>query len=63
MLEKVVKEDPKNRFSLLYKLLPIPGSSSGSDVWWIRANQGHSLVRWPALHVSMFSEAFCLKAC
>lgn len=39
-LQEIVSKDQKQRFHLL----PEPRSSgSPSDIWWIRANQGHSL--------------------
>ncbi|KAJ7483309.1 KptA family-domain-containing protein [Mycena latifolia] len=37
-LESVVKNDPKQRYHLLYE--PRPDSTRS---WWIRANQGHSM--------------------
>ncbi|KAF9219719.1 hypothetical protein BS17DRAFT_769789 [Gyrodon lividus] len=40
-LQDVVKRDQKSRYHLL--LEPQTLESSGSDVWWIRANQGHSM--------------------
>jgi RNA:NAD 2'-phosphotransferase (TPT1/KptA family) len=37
-IEHVVKENDKQRFSLLERK-----STDGKSTWWIRANQGHSL--------------------
>ncbi|OBZ73607.1 putative tRNA 2'-phosphotransferase [Grifola frondosa] len=40
-LQELVKKDNKNRFNLLFE--PDKNSSSTKEVWWIRANQGHSM--------------------
>ncbi|KIJ65199.1 hypothetical protein HYDPIDRAFT_111098 [Hydnomerulius pinastri MD-312] len=40
-LQEIVKRDQKSRYNLLFE--PQTSESSGSDVWWIRANQGHSM--------------------
>jgi 2'-phosphotransferase len=39
-LQDIVRLDQKQRFHLL---LEPRSSDSPSDIWWIRANQGHSL--------------------
>ncbi|KAF8238179.1 hypothetical protein L208DRAFT_1243941 [Tricholoma matsutake] len=49
MLQKVIREDRKKRFKLMYKLLLAPGSLSRTEMWWVRANQEHA-VRCLALH-------------
>jgi 2'-phosphotransferase len=42
MIELVVRENDKQRFTLLKKI------ENGKPVWWIRANQGHTIeVRVP----------------
>jgi 2'-phosphotransferase len=61
MLEKVVKEDSKQRYHMLYKSLPVLGSSARVNDWWIRANQGHSLVRYLTSHISAFSDPLLYK--
>jgi len=38
-LERVVKENEKKRYTLLCE----PDGSTPDGVWWIRANQGHSI--------------------
>ena len=38
-LERLVQSDAKNRYNLLFET----PSDSSEGVWWIRANQGHSL--------------------
>ncbi|KAL1940770.1 hypothetical protein VTO73DRAFT_7811 [Trametes versicolor] len=38
-LQEIVKNDSKSRYSLILEADP----SSGEEVWWIRANQGHSI--------------------
>ncbi|RDB15959.1 tRNA 2'-phosphotransferase 1 [Hypsizygus marmoreus] len=45
MLENVVKTDSKKRFTLMFEphAQEVPGSSSEPNIWWIRANQGHTL--------------------
>ncbi|GJE91295.1 RNA 2'-phosphotransferase [Phanerochaete sordida] len=40
-LEDIVQKDAKGRFSLIQE--PDPKSNSDEPVWWIRANQGHSM--------------------
>ncbi|KAG9309892.1 KptA family-domain-containing protein, partial [Chiua virens] len=40
-LQQIVKRDQKSRYHLLFE--PQTSESSGTDVWWIRANQGHSM--------------------
>ncbi|EGN95113.1 hypothetical protein SERLA73DRAFT_143184 [Serpula lacrymans var. lacrymans S7.3] len=42
MLEDIVRQDRKQRYNLLCEAGSLE-ASSGSDVWWIRANQGHSI--------------------
>jgi len=37
MLEKVVRNDKKNRYKMIQEI------SENGPVWWIRANQGHSM--------------------
>ena len=37
-IKLVVKDNDKQRFALLEKK-----SESGDSIWWIKANQGHSL--------------------
>lgn len=39
MLEEIVKNDSKSRFRLTSET----DAASGLEVWWIRANQGHSM--------------------
>lgn len=41
-LQEIVNRDQKNRYHLLFEPCPSPGPNT-SDVWWIRANQGHSI--------------------
>lgn len=41
-LQEIVNRDQKNRYHLLFEPCPTPSTNS-SDVWWIRANQGHSI--------------------
>ncbi|KAF8074531.1 KptA family-domain-containing protein [Lyophyllum atratum] len=43
MMEKIVANDSKNRFHLFHEPRAPQGSSSHPNVWWIRANQGHTL--------------------
>ncbi|KAI0832015.1 KptA family-domain-containing protein [Trametes gibbosa] len=38
-LQEIVKSDAKGRYSLLLETDP----NGGDEVWWIRANQGHSM--------------------
>ncbi|PCH44454.1 hypothetical protein WOLCODRAFT_76684 [Wolfiporia cocos MD-104 SS10] len=40
-LEKIVKSDAKTRYHLLFE--PDKESTSSEEIWWIRANQGHSI--------------------
>jgi len=40
-LQDIVKRDQKSRYHLLFE--PQTSGSTGADVWWIRANQGHSM--------------------
>jgi len=40
-LQDIVKRDQKSRYHLLFE--PQTSGSAGADVWWIRANQGHSM--------------------
>jgi len=40
-LQDIVKCDQKSRYHLLFE--PQTSESAGADVWWIRANQGHSM--------------------
>jgi RNA:NAD 2'-phosphotransferase (TPT1/KptA family) len=45
-LEKIVRDDNKGRYTLRFE--PIPpnfreGEAIDGSVWWIRANQGHSM--------------------
>ncbi|KAF8836951.1 hypothetical protein BDN67DRAFT_910139 [Paxillus ammoniavirescens] len=40
-IQDIVKRDQKSRYHLL--LEPQTPEASGTDVWWIRANQGHSV--------------------
>ncbi|KAF8552874.1 hypothetical protein OG21DRAFT_1415320 [Imleria badia] len=40
-LQDIVKRDQKSRYHLLFE--PQTSESAGTDVWWIRANQGHSM--------------------
>jgi 2'-phosphotransferase len=40
-IEKVVKENDKQRFSLMSEV--DPKHPTKPNVWWIRANQGHSM--------------------
>jgi RNA:NAD 2'-phosphotransferase (TPT1/KptA family) len=37
MLEKIVRNDNKNRYKMVQEY------SENGLVWWIRANQGHSI--------------------
>ncbi|THH29526.1 hypothetical protein EUX98_g4670 [Antrodiella citrinella] len=39
LIERIVANDSKTRFNLISE----PEPASGAPVWWIRANQGHSL--------------------
>ncbi|KZT09829.1 uncharacterized protein LAESUDRAFT_721983 [Laetiporus sulphureus 93-53] len=41
MLQEIVKNDNKNRYNLLSE--PDRSSDSPEGIWWIRANQGHSI--------------------
>ena len=38
-LERVVAKDSKKRYTLMYG----PETSGAESIWWIRANQGHSI--------------------
>ena len=38
-LQEIVKNDQKGRYSLILEA----DVKSGDEVWWIRANQGHSM--------------------
>ncbi|KAF8586370.1 hypothetical protein K439DRAFT_1341045 [Ramaria rubella] len=38
-LERIVQDDVKKRYNLLYE----PGAEGMDGLWWIRANQGHSI--------------------
>ena len=40
MLERIVQEDAKMRYHLL---LEPDQTGTSSDIWWIRANQGHTM--------------------
>lgn len=60
MLQKVIREDRKKRFKLMYKLLLAPGSLSRTEMWWVRANQEHA-VRCLALHVLLFPDSSALE--
>ncbi|KAH9924824.1 KptA family-domain-containing protein [Amylocystis lapponica] len=40
-LEQIVQKDNKSRYHLLHE--PDESSGSSAPIWWIRANQGHSL--------------------
>lgn len=42
LLEKLVQNDAKNRYHLYLEKSSEPEIIS-EDVWWIRANQGHSM--------------------
>lgn len=39
LIERIVASDSKTRFNLVSE----PDATSGEPVWWIRANQGHSI--------------------
>lgn len=39
-LERIVQEDAKMRYHLL---LEPDQTGTSSDIWWIRANQGHTM--------------------
>lgn len=41
MLEQIVKADNKSRYNLIHE--PDKAVGSPSQIWWIRANQGHSM--------------------
>lgn len=41
-LQDIVNKDQKSRFHLMFEP-QLPASSHVPDVWWIRANQGHSM--------------------
>ncbi|KAG6334570.1 hypothetical protein ID866_4525 [Astraeus odoratus] len=41
-LQKIVNADQKGRFHLSFEPQP-SGSSNPNDLWWIRANQGHTM--------------------
>jgi len=41
-LQDIVNKDQKGRFHLMFEP-QLPASSHVPDVWWIRANQGHSM--------------------
>ncbi|KAI0947015.1 hypothetical protein AcV7_009567 [Taiwanofungus camphoratus] len=41
MLEQIVSKDNKSRYHMLFE--PDKTSNSPEEIWWIRANQGHSL--------------------
>ena len=40
-LQNMVQKDAKTRFSLIQE--PDPKTGSPEPIWWIRANQGHSM--------------------
>lgn len=42
-LQEIVNRDQKNRYHLLFEPCSTPSTNSSNDVWWIRANQGHSI--------------------
>ena len=42
-LQQIVKDDAKGRYRLVLEADP----STGEEVWWIRANQGHSMKASP----------------
>ncbi|KIO03432.1 hypothetical protein M404DRAFT_27065 [Pisolithus tinctorius Marx 270] len=42
-LQEIVNRDQKNRYHLLFEPCLTPSNNSGDDLWWIRANQGHSI--------------------
>lgn len=39
-LEQLVKSNEKQRYTMV---CDPEGAKSGNDIWWIRANQGHSM--------------------
>ncbi|KAI5116350.1 hypothetical protein M0805_002255 [Coniferiporia weirii] len=41
-LERIVQHDAKNRYHLLFEPMSVENDTS-EEIWWIRANQGHSL--------------------
>lgn len=41
MIQKIVAENGKQRFHLQFE--PSTGADNGEGIWWIRANQGHTL--------------------
>ncbi|TCD71780.1 hypothetical protein EIP91_003123 [Steccherinum ochraceum] len=54
LIERIVATDSKSRFGLLSE--PDPASASPtSPVWWIRANQGHSLKKVVQLETTLVS--------
>ncbi|KAI6010877.1 KptA family-domain-containing protein [Pisolithus orientalis] len=42
-LQEIVNRDQKNRYHLLFEPCLTPSNNSSDDLWWIRANQGHSI--------------------
>jgi 2'-phosphotransferase len=49
-LQEIVKADAKQRYTLLFEPM---AEESAQGVWWIRANQGHSItVSYLNLHLS-----------
>lgn len=40
-IQKIVEADAKQRYGLLVQ--PDPSSQDATEIWWIRASQGHSL--------------------
>lgn len=40
-IEKIVRDDLKTRYNLVYEA--DLSSDAGECIWWIRANQGHSM--------------------
>lgn len=53
-LQDIVKRDQKSRYHLLFE--PQASGSTGVDVWWIRANQGHSM---KVCHIRKSLRALC----
>ncbi|THH10352.1 hypothetical protein EW145_g1381 [Phellinidium pouzarii] len=43
-LERIVQHDPKSRYHLLFEPTSVENSETEKSIWWIRANQGHSLM-------------------
>jgi len=48
MLEKVVRNDKNNRYKMIQEI------SKNGPVWWIRANQGHSMEVQHRFYISLF---------